>query len=118
MHVQKWQQLWVVLGQANTSHWLLAIYKDKNNWIYTQQPLTIHQIVQLHSFTDKQTYDGLQMFRLKFAGGHKISFACGTQKQKNEWLTAVQKALGKFIHGVIWVRDTISCLSNFRCLLQ
>ena len=63
----------------------------------SQKPLTIYQFVQLHSFTDKQTYDGLHMFLLKFAGGHKISFACGTQKQKSEWLTAVQKALSKLI---------------------
>lgn len=93
---QKWQQVWVVLGQTNASQWLLAIYQDRSNWMRSQAPLTIHQIMQLHSFTDKQTYDGLHMFLLKFAGDHKISFACSTRKQKGEWLTAVQKALGKF----------------------
>lgn len=94
VHIQKWQQLWVVLGQAaGTSQWLVVIYQRKSNWMYSQKPLAIHQVMQLHSFTDKQTDDGLHMFQLKFTGGHKISFTCGTKKQKSEWLKAIQEAL-------------------------
>lgn len=107
IYQQKWQQLWVVVGQSNTAQWVLAIYHDRNNWMHSQKPLTVYQFVQLHSFTDKQTYDGLHMFLLKFAGGHKISFACGTQKQKSEWLTAVQKALSKFSYTISFIFNMI-----------
>ena len=65
--------------------------------------------MQLHSFTDKETDDGLHMFLLKFTGSHKISFACSTKKQKSEWLTAVGEALSKLHNAVIHLR-TMPCL--------
>ena len=96
-----------MLGQTKTYDWILAIYQSRAHWLHSQAPLSTHKFLHLRSFADKQTRDESHVVQLKFIAGSKLSFACASQSQKMEWLTAIQKALSEFLIFYIIINFTV-----------